>query len=164
MLGLGILLTAGRAQAQTVPAAKHSYTDLAGCYRLMLGPWSTRVRSGPPSPTETFRLDTPSINNRIPGARAATRVTPAELVPASDPRAKWLQPSWWRMMGADSIEITTWSITTESETFYGHVAGVELRGVLRNPSDAIPMDLKTRRIKWDVWPWARATARRVACP
>lgn len=164
ILALGILLTAERAQAQTVPRAKHSYTDLPGCYRLTLGPWSTRVRSGPSTGTEVFRLDTTSISNGIPGARAAARVAPAELVPPTDPRAKWLHAPWWRMMGADSLEITTWSTGTASETFYGHVAGAELRGVLRNMSDAIPIDPKTRRIQWDVWPWAPATARRVACP
>jgi hypothetical protein len=75
-----------------------------------------------------------------------------------------MQPPWWRTIGADSIEITTWSATMESEEFYGHVAGAELSGVLRRTSDAVPMDPKTRGILWDAWPWARAIARRVACP
>jgi len=117
-----------------------------------------------PSPTEIFRLDMTPINNGNPGARVAARVIPAVLLSPADPRARWLRPAWWRTIGADSIEIVTWSATTEAEVFYGHVAGDELRGVLRRTSDAIPMDPKTRRIQWDAWPWARATARRVACP
>ncbi len=147
-----------------VPVVDTAGNHLAGCYHLALGPWSQRSPLGPPSPTEIFRLDTTPINNGSPGARVAARVIPAVLLSPADPRARWLRPAWWRTIGADSIEIVTWSATTEAEVFYGHVAGDELRGVLRRTSDAIPMDPKTRRIQWDAWPWARATARRVACP
>jgi hypothetical protein len=164
IFALVVLLIAGRARAQAVPDANRPRNDLAGCYRLTLGPWSKVTPLGPSSLTEIFRLDTTPVRSGIPGARSAARVAPAELMPPTDPRANWLQPPWWRMIGTDSLEIFTWSTGTESETFYGHVAGTELRGVLRNTSDAIPMDPKTRRIQWDVWPWARATARRLACP
>jgi acetyl esterase/lipase len=138
--------------------------DLVGCYRLTLGPWSKITPLGPPSPTEIFRLDSTSIRNGVPNARSAARLVPADLLPPTDPRARWMQPPWWRTIGADSIEITTWSATMESEEFYGHVAGAELSGVLRRTSDAVPKDPRTRGILWDAWPWARATARRVACP
>jgi acetyl esterase/lipase len=138
--------------------------DLVGCYRLTLGPWSKITPLGPPSPTEIFRLDSTSVRNGVPNARSAARLVPADLLPPTDPRARWMQPPWWRTIGADSIEITTWSATMESEEFYGHVAGAELSGVLRRTSDAVPMDPKTRGILWDAWPWARAIARRVACP
>jgi hypothetical protein len=137
---------------------------LAGCYRLTLGPWSKRTSLGPPSPTEVFRLDSTLVNNGIPGAHAAARVAPDDRLPPTDPRARWLQPPWWRTIGADSIQVFPWSTGTESEAFYGHVTGDEHRGVLRNTSDAIPMDPKTRGVLWDAWPWATATARRVSCP
>lgn len=164
MAVLVVLLIAGNARAQVTPAATQPDKGLAGCYRLTLGPWSRITPLGPPSPTEIVRLDTTPAGNGIPGARAAGRVAPAELLPPTDPRARWLRAPWWRMIGADSLEITTWATATEAETFYGHVVGGELRGVLRRTSDAIPVDPKTHGILWDAWPWARATARRVACP
>jgi hypothetical protein len=159
-------LIAGRARAQGVPGANRPARDLAGCYRLTLGSWSMNSDLGPRSPTEIFRLDTTSVTREIPVARAAARVAPVDLPRPTDPRSKGLRQPSWRMIGADSLEITTWSTATQSEAFYGHVVGAELRGVLRNTNDVIPIDPKTRRIRWDgwPWPWARAVARRVACP
>ena len=154
-----VLLFAPRAQGQVARA-----DQLTGCYRLALGPWSQRSSLGPPSPAELVRLDSTSIGNGIPGARAAARLAPAELLSPTDPRSKWSRPTWWRRIGADSLEIFPWSTGMESESFYGHVEGDTLIGVLRHTSDAIPVDSKTGRIMWDAWPWARATARRVSCP
>lgn len=164
ILAFGLLLTTGRVQAQTVPGAKHSAKGFAGCYRLILGPWSKVTPLGPHSPTEIVRLDTTSIDNGIDGSRAAARVAPADLARPTVPRSNWLRPPFWRLIGSDSLVIVTWSTGTEAEVFYGHTVGTELRGMLRLTSDARPMDPKTGRIMWDVWPWARATARRAACP
>ena len=149
---------------QRVPAVTSVANRLIGCYRLTLGPWSKNTPLGPPTPTAIFRLDTTSARSGPPGARTAARVAPAELLAPTDPRARWLQPPWWRTVGEDSLDIVTWSTGTESEVFYGHLVGAEFRGVLRHTSDAIPVDPKTRAIQWDVWPWAPATARRIACP
>lgn len=137
---------------------------LIGCHRFTLGPWSKSSSLGPPSQTEIMRLDSTTIRNGIRGTRAAARVVPVDIFPKTDPRVKWLRPAWWRMIDADSLEIITWSTGTEAESFDGHVAGGELRGVMRRTSDVIPVDPKTGRVVWDAWPWAPATARRVACP
>jgi hypothetical protein len=138
--------------------------DLLGCYRLTLGPWSSGTGLGPPPPTEVFRLDSATVRGGPHGARATVRLLPAIVMPPTDPRASWLRPPWWRMIGADSLEIITWTTATEGEVFYGHIAGAQLRGVLRRTSDAMQRDPKTKRIIWGAWPWARATARRVSCP
>jgi hypothetical protein len=161
---LVILLLAGQARAQAVPSSHRSARDLVGCYRLTLGPWSKVTPLGPPTPTEMFRLDMTSIGNGVPGARAAARLAPADLLPPTDVRARSLRPPYWRLIGSDSLVIVTWSTGMEAELFYGHTLGDELRGVLRLTSDAHPMDPKTGRIMWDAWPHATATARRVACP
>lgn len=176
---LSLLLAAACATPQPGPAATAGATTLAsrphitsiaaghqlvGCYRLTLGPWSQSSRLGPPSPTEIFRLDSTIAPRALPGWRVAARLAPVDLLPPTDPRAQWLKPAMWRMIGSDSLEIITWSTGMEAESFHGHVARDELRGVLRRTSDAIPMDPKTGRIMWDAWPWAKATARRVACP
>jgi len=160
----------GAAAQSTKPAAAASFADtlrgrdLLGCYRLVLGPWSEKSRLGPPTPTEVFRLDSSTVRNGIPGERAAARLSPADLLPPSDPRSRWLRPASWRVIGPDSLEVYTWSTGMEAEVFYGRAVGAELRGVLRRTSDAIPMNPQTGRIMWDAWPWAQATARRVTCP
>jgi hypothetical protein len=135
-----------------------------GCYRLTNGPWSKNSLSRPAYPPEILRLDSTAARNDQPGWRAATRVAPAELLSTVDPRSHWLQPSSWRIVGADSVEIVTWTTATEGETFYGHVQGAALRGVLRHTSDAIPVDPKTGGVLWDEYPWAVATAQPVTCP
>jgi len=168
---IGVIDSASSTRTSVAPASEAARRpdatrihNLVGCYRLTLGPWSERTSLGPPSQTQIIRLDSIMAPRAVPGARAAARVLPVDILPPTDPRAKWLQPTWWRLLGSDSLEVITWSTGTEGESFHGHVAGTELRGVVRRTSDAIPTDPKTGRIMWDVWPWAKATARRVACP
>jgi hypothetical protein len=136
----------------------------AGCYHLTLGPWSKKSRLGPDQPTAIIRLDT---IRRWPGNRrdlAAERIEPAEFAPPGDPRLQWRRPSSWHRVGADSVVIVAWSTATEAEVFYGRWTGGSLHGVVRRTSDGIPIDRLTKRIQWDVWPWATASLIRVPCP
>jgi len=173
MLAVALLILAGASVAGAQSSHARSagrrpdtlgVEQLVGCYRFTLGPWSQNTSLGPPSQTEVVRLDTAIATRAVPGSRVAARVAPVDILAPTDPRAKWLQPASWRVIGSDSLEISTWSTGTEGESFHGHVTGAELRGVMRRTSDAIPVDPKTHRVMWDVWPWATATARRVACP
>ncbi len=135
---------------------------LAGCYHLTIGAWSTSTRLGPVTPIAFFRLDTLARWPGSQGVLAMERIAPAISFSPGDPRAQWKHPPSWRLVGADSFEITPWTIGTEAETFYGRVVGGKLRGVLRNTSDAMPVDARGR-ILWNSWPWANGTAERVTC-
>ena len=168
---LAIVITVAGAHvgfAQSSGTTRRSETvrigNLVGCYRLTNGPWSKNSFSLPAYPPEIVRLDSTAARNARPGALAVARVTPTQLFSPVDPRSHWLQPSSWRLVGADSVEIVTWTTSTEGETFYGHVQGAALRGVLRHTSDAIPVDPKTGGVLWDEYPWAVASARPVTCP
>lgn len=151
------------AQSTAASAAAHPEV-IAGCYRLDVGPWSRESTLGPPAPTVIVRLDTLSRRPELPEYLAAERVEPAEFVPPGDVRAQWRRPAAWRIVGADSVEIIAWSTGTEAESFHGRRVGSVLRGVMRRTSDAIPVDPVTRRIVWEGWPWAVASAVPVRCP
>jgi hypothetical protein len=81
-----------------------------------------------------------------------------------DVRLQWQRPAHWRRVSADSVVIVAWSTGTEAEVFYGRWASGSLRGVLRRTSDAIPVDPLTKRVLWDVWPWAKASLVPERCP
>src|SRR5690348_1113456 len=103
ILAFGLLLTASRARAQAIPGANHPVNDLAGCYRLTLGPWSKVTPLGPSSLTEIFRLDTTSVANGIPSARAAARLAPTDSLSSGNVRGRRLRPPFWRRIGSDSV-------------------------------------------------------------
>jgi hypothetical protein len=152
-------LTSARAQSPTATPA-----DVAGCYRVTSGAWSQRPVIGPPAPTVLFRLDTlPSVGG-MPGDMVAERLDPAEFVAAGDRRLARRQPVRWRARGADSVEVFLWSIETELELFAGRRDGASLRGVVRRVTNEIPIEEGTRRIRWEVFPWAESVAERVTCP
>jgi hypothetical protein len=149
------------AQSATVPQAD---VVVVGCYRLSLGPWSSASGLGPARPTTVFRLDTVPRRPGVPGDLVAERIEPAEFALPGDVRARFQQPARWRREGGDSVVIIPWLTGTEAEAFYGRWAGGSLHGVIRRTSDAIPVDPLTRRIQWDAWPWATASAVPVPCP
>jgi hypothetical protein len=158
-----VTLLARPSSAQRPPVARADKVA-AGCYHLTLGPWSKKSRLGPDQPTAIIRLDT---IKRTPGARselAAERIEPAEVALPGDPRLQWQRPASWHRVGRDSVVIVAWSTGTEAEIFYGRWMGDSLHGVVRRTSDAIPVDPLTRRIQWDVWPWATASLVGVPCP
>lgn len=149
--------------AQVAPDTRSDVVQ-PGCYRLTLGPWSRPPRFGPDQPTAVVRLDTIARTPGLPGDLVAERVEPAEFAPPGDWRLRWKHLAYWRRDGADSVTIVTWSIGTAAEVFYGHRARGALRGVLRMTTDGLRIDPLTRQIQWDVWPWATASAVKVACP
>lgn len=159
-----IVALSGRFSGAQSPAAARSDVALPGCYRLTLGPWSNASGLGPAKPTAVVRLDTIAPSPGAPGWLVAERVEPAEFAPPGDWRLRWQHPARWRRVGADSVVIVAWSTGTEAEVFYGRWAAGSLQGVMRRTSDAIPVDPKSKRIQWDVWPWAPASAILVPCP
>jgi len=149
----------------TMPCSAQSpaLAVLPGCYRLTLGPWSRESNLGPSSPTTVVRLDTVA---RRPGSRGdlvAERIEPTQFALPGDVRAQWKRPAYWRREAGDSVVIVMWSTGTESEAFLGHWRNGKLEGVVRRTSDAIIIDPVTRKIRWDAYPWARASAVSVSC-
>lgn len=149
------------AQQSTVSRTEES---AVGCYRLSLGSWSSQANIGPARSTTVIRLDTIALRPGVPGDLVARRVEPAEVVLPGDSRAQWQRPASWRREGKDSVVISLWSTGTESEVFMGHRSGATLQGVVRRISDAIPIDPETKKIRWDAWPFAAASAVPVPCP
>ena len=149
--------------AQVAPDTRSDVVH-PGCYRLTLGPWSRPPRFGPDQPTAVVRLDTIAPARGLPGELVAERIEPAEFAPPGDWRLRWKHQAYWRRVGADSVTIVTWSTGTEAEVFYGHRAGGSLKGVVRVTTDAFRIDPVTKQIQWNAWPWAAATAVKVACP
>jgi hypothetical protein len=159
---IGALL--GRPGVAQLPAGALADVVQPGCYRLTLGPWSMAPRIGPDQPTAVVRLDTIARTPPVPGDLVAERIEPAEFAPPGDSRLRWRHPASWRRVGADSVVIVAWSTGTEAEVFYGRWARGSLKGVVRRTSDAIPVDPVTKQIQWNAWPWAAASAIKVACP
>ncbi len=149
--------------AQPPTVAPHTVVPV-GCYRLTLGPWSKESDLGPAQSTSVVRLDTIPSTRGVSGDLIAERIEPAQFAPPGDPRLRWQRRAHWRQEGADSVVIVTWSTGTEAEVFYGRWVGGLLRGVVRRTSDAIPVDPRTMKIQWDVWPWAQASAAMIRCP
>jgi hypothetical protein len=98
------------------------------------------------------------------GDLVADRIEPAQFALPGDVRAKWKRPAYWRREARDSVVIVMWSTATESEAFLGHWKNGKLEGVVRRTSDAIVIDPVTRKIRWDAYPWASASAVSVSCP
>jgi hypothetical protein len=162
---LGLVATAFLAvpsAAQLVRA--HPLRNVAGCYRLTLGAWSKDSRLGPSSSTTVVRLDTLARRPGNSGDLVAQRVEPAEFAVPGHVRVQWQRPAYWRREKGDSVVIITWSTGTEAEAFYGQWKSSKLSGVVRRTSDAIPVDTVTRKVQWDVWPWASASGVPVPCP
>ena len=144
--------------------AGHPLGPVAGCYRLTLGAWSKDSNLGPSSSTTVVRLDTVARRPGSPGDFVAERIEPATFALPGDVRAKWQRPALWRRETGDSVVIVMWSTGTEAEVFFGRWKSGKLDGVVRRTSDAIPVDPVTRKIQWDAWPWATASAVSVPCP
>jgi hypothetical protein len=159
-----ILTFAGRLGGAQSPTTGRADAVLPGCYRITLGPWSKASSLGPAQPTAVIRLDTIAFSSGDSDDLVAERIEPAEFAPPGDVRLRWQHPARWRRVGADSVVIVAWSTGTEAEVFYGRLEAGTLHGVMRRTSDAIPIDPTTRRIQWDVWPWASASAVGIRCP
>ncbi len=154
----------GRPSGAQSPVVPQAGVVVVGCYRLTLGPWSSASGLGPARPTTVFRLDTVPRRLGVPGDLVAERIAPAEFALPGDVRTRFQRPALWRREGGDSVVIIPWLTGTEAEAFYGRSDRGTLRGVVRRTSDAIPVDPLTRRIQWDAWPWAAASAVPVDCP
>ena len=97
---IGVIDTGGGAHATSTHSSSAAsgldttrVRELPGCYRLSLGPWSNPSELRPPAPTGVFRLDSATVRDGTARAGTAARVVPVELMPPTDPRAKWLQPA-----------------------------------------------------------------------
>ena len=162
-LAAAIAALLGRPTGAQLPSVTRSDFQ-PGCYRLTLGPWSKPPRFGPDQPTAVVRLDTIAPTRGLRGELLAERIEPAEFAPPGDWRLRWKHQAYWRRDRADSVTIVAWSIGTAAEVFYGIRAGNSLRGVVRMTTDVLHVDPVTQEIQWTAWPWAAASAIKVACP
>lgn len=162
-LAAAIAALLGRPTGAQLPSVTRSDFQ-PGCYRLTLGPWSKPPRFGPDQPTAVVRLDTIAPTRGLRGELLAERIEPAEFAPPGDWRLRWKHQAYWRRDRADSVTIVAWSIGTAAEVFYGIRAGNSLRGVVRMTTDVLHVDPVTKEIQWNAWPWAAASAIKVACP
>lgn len=143
----------------TMPPNMAAAQRMAGCYRVMLGPWSDERAVGayvmvPP----LLHLDTARMADRAQGFELSAR-TPGKAEP--NRAARMLA---WSPVGADSVQVLAWGNQTSSVTLFLRLrSGTTLSGTARYFWDSIALDPVTKRWLWEQYPSAVATLTPTPC-
>ncbi len=137
-------LTSGSTQGSSAHAA-----DVAGCYRIRLGPWSGPFPSGWPDvhqPPPTFRLD--SVPLPAPHDQGGfRRVSPDLAVLHGLTRF----PPGWKQVGRDSVHIYWSTGFSGVELRLVHVSPDTLHGVAEAFYDVIgPVEPTAPAVAWKI--------------
>ena len=133
--------------------------ELAGCYRLTVGRWSSRRANGGylPSPTRVD-LDTARLDGARPGFQLVVErpgVTPPRPMRSS---------VGWSPVGRDSLQVVTWADDFNWVTLFLRRQGDgRLLGTARYFTDARRIDPQTGRWQWERSPTAAATLAAIPC-